>query len=97
MVDKDTPASAYSRTGYDGKTYNLVFSDEFEEEGRTFFPGDDPYWCVDVAVVVVCLPLLTQPYAFTGRLSTSTTGLPPISSGTLRVRLPPRVARSSLP
>ncbi|KAF7311692.1 GH16 domain-containing protein [Mycena indigotica] len=22
----------------------LVFSDEFEQEGRTFYPGDDPYW-----------------------------------------------------
>lgn len=22
----------------------LVFSDEFEEEGRSFYPGDDPYW-----------------------------------------------------
>ena len=22
----------------------LVFSDEFNVEGRTFYPGDDPYW-----------------------------------------------------
>lgn len=22
----------------------LVFSDEFEQEGRSFYPGDDPYW-----------------------------------------------------
>lgn len=22
----------------------LVFSDEFETEGRSFYPGDDPYW-----------------------------------------------------
>ena len=22
----------------------LVFSDEFEEDGRSFFPGDDAYW-----------------------------------------------------
>ncbi len=22
----------------------LVFSDEFNEEGRSFYPGDDPYW-----------------------------------------------------
>jgi hypothetical protein len=24
--------------------YALVFSDEFNVEGRSFFPGDDPYW-----------------------------------------------------
>ncbi|KIR25912.1 glucosidase [Cryptococcus deuterogattii 99/473] len=44
MIDNDTPQEAYTRTGFDGKTYNLVFSDEFEKEGRTFFPGDDPFW-----------------------------------------------------
>ena len=22
----------------------LVFSDEFNEDGRSFYPGDDPYW-----------------------------------------------------
>ncbi len=22
----------------------LVFSDEFNTDGRTFYPGDDPYW-----------------------------------------------------
>lgn len=22
----------------------LVFSDEFNQDGRTFYPGDDPYW-----------------------------------------------------
>lgn len=22
----------------------LVFSDEFNTEGRSFYPGDDPYW-----------------------------------------------------
>lgn len=22
----------------------LVFSDEFETPGRSFYPGDDPYW-----------------------------------------------------
>lgn len=44
LIDRDTPESAYTRTGYDGKDYTLVFSDEFEQEGRTFYPGDDPYW-----------------------------------------------------
>ncbi|GAA6025255.1 hypothetical protein JCM11491_006154 [Sporobolomyces phaffii] len=44
LIDKDTPQSAYTRTGFDGETYNLVFSDEFEQDGRTFWPGDDPFW-----------------------------------------------------
>jgi hypothetical protein len=44
LIDTDTPSSAYSRTGSDGKTYNLVFSDEFNIDGRTFWPGDDPFW-----------------------------------------------------
>ncbi|QRW00570.1 glycoside hydrolase family 16 protein [Ceratobasidium sp. AG-Ba] len=44
LIDKDTPQSAKTRTGFDGQKYNLVFSDEFETEGRTFYPGDDPFW-----------------------------------------------------
>ena len=28
----------------DGTDWELVFSDEFEKEGRTFWPGDDPFW-----------------------------------------------------
>ncbi|KAK7062740.1 hypothetical protein VNI00_000228 [Paramarasmius palmivorus] len=44
LVDKDTPDSAKVRTGFDGETYDLVFSDEFNTAGRTFWPGDDPYW-----------------------------------------------------
>ncbi|KAF5369541.1 hypothetical protein D9758_002593 [Tetrapyrgos nigripes] len=44
LIDSDTPTSAYTRTGDDGKKYNLVFSDEFNTPGRTFYPGDDPFW-----------------------------------------------------
>lgn len=44
VIDPLTPSDAQSRTGYDGLTYNLVFSDEFETPGRTFYPGDDPFW-----------------------------------------------------
>jgi hypothetical protein len=45
LIDLDTPRSAYTRSGYhDGKTYNLIFSDEFNTDGRSFYPGDDPYW-----------------------------------------------------
>ena len=44
LIDADTPDDAKTRTGFDGNTYNLVFSDEFNTDGRTFYPGDDPYW-----------------------------------------------------
>ncbi|KAM6494166.1 glycoside hydrolase family 16 protein, partial [Amanita muscaria] len=44
LIDVDTPQSAYSRSGNDGKAYDLVFSDEFNVDGRTFYPGDDPFW-----------------------------------------------------
>ncbi|EGN94554.1 glycoside hydrolase family 16 protein [Serpula lacrymans var. lacrymans S7.3] len=44
LIDPDTPTSAKSRTGFDGNEYELVFSDEFELDGRTFWPGDDPFW-----------------------------------------------------
>lgn len=28
LIDADTPTNLYKRTGFDGETYNLVFSDE---------------------------------------------------------------------
>lgn len=44
LIDHDTPENAYTRTGTDGKKYELVFSDEFSVDGRSFYPGDDPFW-----------------------------------------------------
>ncbi|GAA5996533.1 uncharacterized protein JCM10292_003034 [Rhodotorula paludigena] len=44
LVDRDTPLEAYYKTGVDGDQYEIVFSDEFNVDGRTFWPGDDPYW-----------------------------------------------------
>ncbi|KDR82685.1 hypothetical protein GALMADRAFT_56942 [Galerina marginata CBS 339.88] len=44
LIDPDTPDSALTRIGSDGKLYDLVFSDEFNADGRTFYPGDDPFW-----------------------------------------------------
>ena len=45
LIDPDTPASAMTRkSSFDGSTLNLVFSDEFNEDNRTFYPGDDPFW-----------------------------------------------------
>lgn len=46
LIDPDTPRSAYTRQGWKDTSvaYELVFSDEFNTDGRTFYPGDDPYW-----------------------------------------------------
>ncbi|GAA5927478.1 uncharacterized protein JCM15063_005912 [Sporobolomyces koalae] len=44
LIDPDTPTSALTRTGFDGKDYELVFSDEFNTDGRLFYAGMDPYW-----------------------------------------------------
>jgi hypothetical protein len=44
LVDPDTPSDAMTRTDINGETLNLVFSDEFNEKNRTFYPGDDPFW-----------------------------------------------------
>ena len=44
LIDADTPDDAKTRTGFDGEQYELVFSDEFNLDGRSFYPGDDPYW-----------------------------------------------------
>ncbi|KAG9122163.1 hypothetical protein FRC07_001588 [Ceratobasidium sp. 392] len=45
LIDKDTPTEAYTRKSIDdGSEWDLVFSDEFNTDGRTFYPGDDPYW-----------------------------------------------------
>ncbi|KAF8622154.1 hypothetical protein AX15_007272 [Amanita polypyramis BW_CC] len=45
LIDLHTPKEAYTKPGYtDASEYVLVFSDEFNTDGRTFYPGDDPYW-----------------------------------------------------
>ena len=44
LVDPDTPDSAQTKQSVDGKTMKLVFSDEFNQDGRTFYEGDDPFF-----------------------------------------------------
>lgn len=46
LVDPATPKSAYTKPSFQDPTqqWDLVFSDEFNVDGRTFWPGDDPYW-----------------------------------------------------
>ncbi|KAI4523055.1 glycoside hydrolase family 16 protein [Schizophyllum commune] len=45
LIDPDTPADVRTRKSYtDDGELQLIFSDEFNVDGRTFYPGDDPYW-----------------------------------------------------
>lgn len=44
LVDPDTPDTAMTRQAKDGSDWELVFSDEFNAEGRSFYEGDDQYW-----------------------------------------------------
>ncbi|OQO07104.1 hypothetical protein B0A48_07672 [Cryoendolithus antarcticus] len=44
LIDPDTPKDVMTKTDRDGNTLKLVFSDEFNEQNRSFYPGDDPYW-----------------------------------------------------
>lgn len=44
MIDPDTPEHAKTRKGVNGETLKLVFSDEFNVDGRTFYEGDDQFW-----------------------------------------------------
>ena len=45
LIDPDTPPDAHSWTSqYDESEWDLVFSDEFNKDGRTFWPGEDPFW-----------------------------------------------------
>jgi len=45
LIDLDTPKDVYTKRSFkDGSPMVLVFSDEFNMDGRSFYPGDDPYW-----------------------------------------------------
>ncbi|KAG0033808.1 hypothetical protein BGZ81_007277 [Podila clonocystis] len=50
LVDPDTPLDKRSKMAYDGTQWSLVFSDEFNQEGRNFGPSQDPFWeAIDLA------------------------------------------------
>jgi hypothetical protein len=45
LIDPATPQDARTKQSWNGAgEMELVFSDEFNVDGRTFYPGDDPYW-----------------------------------------------------
>jgi beta-glucanase (GH16 family) len=62
LIDPDTPQNAYTKASpTDGTELNLIFSDEFNVEGRSFYPGDDPYWeAVDLHYWQVCRLLVPR-------------------------------------
>ncbi|KAI9596759.1 beta-glucan synthesis-associated [Syncephalis fuscata] len=43
-VDSDTPKEFHTKVMEDGNKYQLVFSDEFNKDGRDFRPGKDKIW-----------------------------------------------------
>ncbi|CCE78074.1 Piso0_000687 [Millerozyma farinosa CBS 7064] len=49
LVDPDTPSDSLKFESTKGETWKLVFSDEFNAEGRTFYSGDDQFFeAVDI-------------------------------------------------
>ena len=42
LIDPDTPLEVRTKTSLDGRPMKLVFSDEFNVDERSFYPGDDP-------------------------------------------------------
>ncbi|EPS28235.1 putative cell-wall beta-1,6-glucan active enzyme [Penicillium oxalicum 114-2] len=44
LIDPDTPQEAMTKINADGREWKLVFSDEFNMPGRTFYDEDDPFF-----------------------------------------------------
>lgn len=69
LIDNATPQDARTKVSpVDGRTMQLVFSDEFEQDGRTFWPVSETYRPMHI--------VLTSHRAMTpsGKPRTSTTG-----------------------
>jgi hypothetical protein len=64
LIDHETPTEVLTKTSYTNskEQLQLVFSDEFNTEGRSFYPGDDPYWeAVDLHYWAVCISSSVSP------------------------------------
>ncbi|BFZ61474.1 beta-glucan synthesis-associated protein [Saitoella coloradoensis] len=77
MIDPDTPEKYYTKSApHDGRMLKLVFSDEFNQDGRSFYPGDDQFWeAVDIH------------YAATNDLEWYDPDQVTTANGTLRLRI----------
>ena len=89
LIDIATPESALTKKSHvdPSQEWDLVFSDEFNVDGRTFNAGDDPYWeAADLHYwQTVNLYLLASPDRGIDSLPRMTL------SGTILSRLPRRV------
>ncbi|KAJ6497633.1 hypothetical protein C8R45DRAFT_134190 [Mycena sanguinolenta] len=56
LIDQATPKDAYTIDSYHspGTKLQLVFCDEFETPGRTFYPGDNPQWVFTTGPPIIC-------------------------------------------
>jgi hypothetical protein len=90
LIDPDTPESAMSRTSYDGSKQVLVFSDEFNTDGRTFYDGDDPFFqAVDIwygATMDLEVSLVRLLFVWAALM---------FCSGTIQIKHSPKTARST--
>lgn len=90
LIDLDTPKNAYFKKSYkDGNNWKLVFSDEFNTDGRSFYPGDDPYWEAADFHYWVCSFKHDQPFA--KFIDLHTIRLPITSNGTIQKPSPPQM------
>ena len=65
-IDPDTPLDRRTVESYsDGKTYDLVMSDEFERPGRSFRDGHDPMWTGPLIVHVGLMTFYHERLVFT--------------------------------
>ena len=94
LIDTATPKSAYTKPSFadPNQMWDLVFSDEFNVDGRTFYPGDDPYW------EAVDLHYWQTVSTFRSVSSEGSIDLPSrmMLSGTTPSKLPQRMGISSL-
>ncbi|EPY52784.1 glucosidase [Schizosaccharomyces cryophilus OY26] len=76
LVDPDTPQDAYKKDTKSSGTLDLVFSDEFNTPGRTFYEGDDQFWEAS-----------DLHYAATSDYEYYDADVPTTANGTLRLRM----------
>lgn len=63
LIDADTPKDVYTKPSWNGgPDMELVFSDEFNTPGRSFWPGDDPYWEAVNLHYWVCCEIRANPH-----------------------------------
>jgi len=62
LIDKDTPDDVKKITGMNGDDLELVFSDEFETDGRSFYPGKIHHSLFICLLLILILVLGDDPW-----------------------------------